>query len=64
MVQGDARTDSRKREDLVDGPEAVELELGFSLKGQVSALIAETAAEGSSKRSLKWKPYNDVEPQQ
>lgn len=41
---------------LVDGPDEVQLELGFSLKGEVGAVIAKTAAEGSFKLSLKWKP--------
>ena len=41
---------------LVAGPEEVQLELGFSLKGEVGAVIAKTAAEGSFKLSLKWKP--------
>jgi hypothetical protein len=41
---------------LIDGPEEVQLELGFSLKGEVGAVIAKTAAEGSFKLSLKWKP--------
>ncbi|MBV8402110.1 MAG: hypothetical protein JOZ17_25820 [Acetobacteraceae bacterium] len=41
---------------LVVGPEEVQLELGFSLKGEVGAVIAKTAAEGSFKLSLKWKP--------
>ena len=41
---------------LVDGPEEIQLELGFSLKGEFGAVIARTAAEGSFKLSLKWKP--------
>ena len=41
---------------LIDGPEEIQLELGFSLKGEVGAVIAKTAAEGSFKLSLKWKP--------
>ncbi len=41
---------------LIDGPEEVQLELGFSLKGEVGVVIAKTAAEGSFKLSLKWKP--------
>ena len=41
---------------LVDGPEEIQLELGFSLKGEIGAVIAKTAAEGSFKLSLKWKP--------
>lgn len=41
---------------LVERPEEVQLELGFSLKGEVGAVIAKTAAEGSFKLSLKWKP--------
>ncbi len=41
---------------LIDGPDEVELELGFSLKGEVGAVIAKTSAEGSFKLSLKWKP--------
>ncbi len=40
---------------LIDGPQEVELELGFSLKGEIGAVIAKTAAEGSFKLSLKWK---------
>jgi hypothetical protein len=30
------------------------------LKGEVGAVIAKTAAEGSFKLSLKWKPQNKV----
>jgi hypothetical protein len=41
---------------LIYGPEEVQLELGFSLKGEVGAAIAKTAAEGSFKLSIKWKP--------
>ena len=41
---------------LIDKPEEIQLELGFSLKGEVGAVIAKTAAEGSFKLSLKWKP--------
>jgi hypothetical protein len=41
---------------LIYGPEEVQLELGFSLKGEVGAVIAKTAAEGSFKLSIKWKP--------
>ena len=41
---------------LIEGPEEIQLELGFSLKGEVGAVIAKTAAEGSFKLSLKWKP--------
>jgi hypothetical protein len=40
---------------LIYGPEEVQLELGFSLKGEVGAVIAKTAAEGSFKLSIKWK---------
>jgi hypothetical protein len=43
-------------EALVTRPDEVTLELGFSLKGEVGAIIAKTAAEGSFKLSLKWKP--------
>jgi hypothetical protein len=41
---------------LIDGPEEITLELGFSLKGEVGAVIAKTSAEGSFKLSLKWQP--------
>jgi Trypsin-co-occurring domain 1 len=41
---------------LTDRPEEVALELGFSLKGEVGAVIAKTAAEGSFKLSIKWRP--------
>ena len=41
---------------LIDEPDEIQLELGFSLKGEVGAVIAKTAAEGSFKLSLKWKP--------
>ena len=41
---------------LMEKPDEVQLELGFSLKGEVGAVIAKTAAEGSFKLSLKWKP--------
>lgn len=40
---------------LVDGPDTVALELGFSLKGEVGAVIAKTAAEGSFKLTMTWK---------
>jgi len=43
-------------EELIETPDEVQLELGFSLKGEVGAVIAKTAAEGSFKLSLKWKP--------
>lgn len=43
-------------------PEEVSLELGFSLKGEVGAVIAKTAAEGSFKLSLKWKPGGKPAP--
>jgi hypothetical protein len=51
-------------ENLIEGPEEVQLELGFSLKGEVGAVIAKTAAEGSFKLSLKWKPRDKTEPHQ
>ena len=41
---------------LARRPDEITLELGFSLKGEVGAIIAKTAAEGSFKLSLKWKP--------
>lgn len=41
---------------LIDSPDEVELELGFSLKAEFGAVIAKTAGEGSFKLSLKWKP--------
>jgi len=41
---------------LMERPEEIQLELGFSLKGEVGAVIAKTAAEGSFKLSLIWKP--------
>lgn len=40
---------------LVDGPDTVALELGFSLKGAVGLVIAKTAAEGSFKLTMTWK---------
>lgn len=40
---------------LVDGPDTVALELGFSLKGEVGAVIAKTAAEGCFKLTMTWK---------
>lgn len=40
---------------LADGPDTVTLELGFSLKGEVGAIIARTAAEGCFKLSMSWK---------
>lgn len=43
-------------EDLVQKPDEIGLEIGFTLKGEVGAVIARTAAEGSFKLSLKWKP--------
>lgn len=41
---------------LIDRPDEVQLEIGFSLKAEVGAVIAKTAAEGSFKLLLKWKP--------
>lgn len=43
-------------EGLAKKPDEVGLEIGFNLKGEVGAVIARTAAEGSFKLSLKWKP--------
>lgn len=43
---------------LVDGPDTVALELGFSLKGEVGAVIAKTAAEGNFKLTMTWKRTN------
>jgi predicted site-specific integrase-resolvase len=43
-------------EGLVRKPDEIGLEIGFSLKGEVGAVIARTAAEGSFKLSLKWRP--------
>lgn len=40
---------------LVDGPDAVTLEIGFSLKGELGAVIAKTAAEGCFKLTMTWK---------
>lgn len=40
---------------LVDGPDTVALELGFTLKGEVGAVIAKTAAEGCFKLTMTWK---------
>ena len=45
---------------LIYGPEEVQLEVGFSLKGEVGAVIAKTAAEGSFKLSIKWKPATET----
>jgi hypothetical protein len=41
---------------LVQKPDEIGLEIGFSLKGEVGAVIARTAADGSFKLSLKWRP--------
>jgi hypothetical protein len=41
---------------LVQKPDEIGLEIGFSLKGEVGVVIARTAAEGSFKLSLKWRP--------
>lgn len=41
---------------LAKEPDEITLELGFSLRGEVGAVIAKTAAEGSFKLTLKWKP--------
>jgi len=41
---------------LIDRPKRITLELEFSLKGEVGAVIAKTPAEGSFKLSLKWEP--------
>jgi hypothetical protein len=46
---------------LIDRPEEVQLELGFSLKGEIGAVIAKTAAEGSFKLSIKWKPAAETD---
>lgn len=43
-------------EGLVSKPDEITLELGISLRGEVGAVIAKTALEGSFKLSLKWKP--------
>ena len=43
-------------EALVEEPDEVALELGFSLSGEVGAVLAKTAGEGSLKLSLKWQP--------
>lgn len=40
---------------LVEGPDQVALELGFSLKGELGAVIARTAAEGCFKLTMTWK---------
>ena len=40
---------------LADEPEEVQLEIGFSLKGEIGAVIARTASEGSFKLALRWK---------
>ena len=45
---------------LVDGPDKVALELGFSLKGEVGAVIAKTAAEGCFKLTLTWERKKGV----
>jgi DNA-directed RNA polymerase specialized sigma24 family protein len=43
-------------EGLARKPDEIGLEIGFSLKGEVGAVIARTAADGSFKLSLKWRP--------
>jgi hypothetical protein len=46
---------------MIYGPEEVQLELAFSLKGEVGAVIAKTVAEGSFKLSIKWKPASETD---
>ncbi|SIT07680.1 CU044_2847 family protein [Insolitispirillum peregrinum] len=41
---------------LATRPEQVTVELGFTLKGEVGAVIAKSAAEANIKISLTWKP--------
>jgi hypothetical protein len=41
---------------LVQKPDEIGLEIGFRPKGEVGVVIARTAADGSFKLSLKWRP--------
>ncbi len=46
-------------EALIAQPDEIVLDIGFSLKGEVGAVIAKTVAEGSFQLSLKWKPRDN-----